>query len=382
LSLQVKKRPLLLYITDTEGLGGAEGYLQTLLLHADQRRYRVGLALPPRPATQSLVDLARAHDIAVYPLDFVHHEGLNAGAIARSVAVLHRLQPAIVHFNLPSPRRCAETVIAAWLLGIPRRLATFQLVTPVPRFGWLSSRVRGLNRRLQYSTLHSGIAVSQGNYRLLAEQYGFSFARLTLIPNAVDTDLFRPMHDDGALRAAWGIPPNVPLLGVIGRLSRQKGHVGLFEALPTIWKAFPDAHVVLAGAGELEQDLRAKASQIDPLGRIHFVGQQHDMPRVLAALDIFVLPSLYEGLSFAVLEAMAAERAIVATAVDGTVEVIEHGRTGLLIPPGSPAALAAAMTHLLADPLLRVRIGQAARQTILDRFDQRQMLARTFRLYD
>ena len=378
----MNRQPLLLYITDSEGLGGAEGYLQTLLLHADQQRYRVGLALPPRPATRPLVELARAHGVEVSPLDIVHQEGLSAGAIARSIALLHRLRPAIVHFNLPSPRRCAETVIAAWLLGIQRRLATFQLVTPVPRFGWLSGRVRGLNRRLQYRTLHHGIAVSQGNYRLLAEQYGFSAARLALIPNAVDTDRFQPMPDDGALRTAWEIPPDALLLGLIGRLSRQKGHVGLFEALPAIWQVFPNTHVVLAGAGELEQDLRTKASQIDPLGRIHFVGRQHDMPRVLAALDIFVLPSLYEGLSFAVLEAMAAERAIVATAVDGTVEVIEDGRTGLLIPPGTPGALAAAITHLLADPLLRMQMGQAARQIILDRFDQRQMLARTFTLYN
>ena len=376
------EHPLLLYITDAEALGGAEGYLQTLLLHADQQRYRVGLALPPRLATRPLVELVRAHGVDVYPLDIVHHDGLNAGAVARSVALLHRLRPAIVHFNLPSPRRSAETVLAAWLLGIQRRLATFQLVTPVPRFGWLGSRVRGLNRRLQYRTLHHGIAVSQGNYRLLAEQYGFSPARLALIPNAVDTDLFRPMPNDGALREAWGVPTDAPLIGLIGRLSRQKGHVGLFAALPAIWLAFPDAHVVLAGAGELEQDLRTQASQIDPLGQIRFVGQQLDMPRVLAAIDIFVLPSLYEGLSFAVLEAMATERAIVATAVDGTVEVIEDGRTGLLIPPGAPEALAAAITRLLADPMLRVRIGRAARQTILHGFDQRQMLARTFTLYN
>jgi glycosyltransferase involved in cell wall biosynthesis len=378
----VNKRPLLLYITDSESLGGAEGYLRTLLLHADQQRYRVGLALPPRPATRPLVKRAQAHGIEVYPLDMVHREGLSVRAIARSLVLLSQLRPAIVHFNLPSPRRCAETVIAAGLLGIKRRLATFQLVTPVPHFAWPSRQLRGLNRRLQYRTLHHGIAVSRGNYRLLAEQYGFSTARLTLIPNAVDTDLFRPISDDGALRAAWGVPRDAPLIGLIGRLSRQKGHAILFDALPAIWQTFPEVHIVLAGVGELEQALRTKAAQIDPLGRIHFAGQQHDMPRVLAALDVFVLPSLYEGLSFAVLEAMAAERAIAATAVDGTAEVIEHGRTGLLVPPGATGALAAAIKQLLGDPLLRERIGQAARQTVLDRFNQQQMLEQTFRLYN
>jgi glycosyltransferase involved in cell wall biosynthesis len=378
----VKNRPLLLYITDSESLGGAEVYLETLLLHADQQRYRVALALPPRSATQPLVKRVQAHSIDVYPLDMVHHEGLNIKAIARSLVLLGQLRPAIVHFNLPSPRRCAETVIAAGLLGIKRRLATFQLVTPVPHFGLLAGQLRGLNRRLQYSSLHHGIAVSQGNYRLLVEQYGFSTARLTLIPNAVDIDLFRPMPDDGMLRAAWGIPLDAPLIGLIGRLSRQKGHTRLFDALPAVWRAFPEVHIVLAGMGELELELRAKAAQIDPLGRIHFAGQQHEIPRVLAALDIFVLPSLYEGLSFAVLEAMATESAIVATAVDGTVEVIEDGRTGLLVPPSATEALATALIRLLSDPILCRRIGKAARQTILDRFNQQQMLQQTFHLYN
>jgi glycosyltransferase involved in cell wall biosynthesis len=373
---------MLLYVTDAEGLGGAEGYLRTLLLHADQRRYRVALALPPRPATRPLVDLARAHGVEVHALDIVHHEGLSASAVARSAALLARLRPAIVHFNLPSPRRCAETVIAATLLRIPRRLATFQLVTPVPRFGRLAGWARGLNRRLQFGTLHWGIAVSRGNWRLLAEQYGFSAERLALIPNAVNTHVFRPAPDDGALRASWGIPRGAPLLGLIGRLSRQKGHAVLFAALPEVWSACPEAHVVLAGAGELEHELREQAAQIDPLGRIHFVGQQEDMPRVLAALDVFVLPSLYEGLSFAVLEAMAAARPIVATSVDGTAEVIVDGQNGMLAPPGQPAPLAAALARMLADPQLRARLGQAARATATADFDQGRMLERTFALYE
>jgi glycosyltransferase involved in cell wall biosynthesis len=375
-------RPLLLYMTDSEGLGGAESYLRTLLLHADQRRYRVGLALPPRPATQPLVDLARTQGVEVHALDIVHHEGLSAGAVARSAALLGRLRPAIVHFNLPSPRRSAETVIAAALLRIPRRLATFQLVTPVPRFGRLAGWARGLNRRLQFGTLHWGIAVSRGNRRLLAEQYGFSAARLALIPNAVDTHVFRPIPDDGALRASWGIPRGAPLLGLIGRLSRQKGHAVLFAALPQVWAVCPEAHVVLAGAGELEHELRERAAQLDPLGRIHFVGQQDDMPRVLAALDVFVLPSLYEGLPFAVLEAMSTARPIVATSVDGTAEVIADGQNGLLAPPGQSEPLAAAIARMLADPQLRARFGEAARATATADFSQGQMLERTFALYE
>jgi glycosyltransferase involved in cell wall biosynthesis len=381
MSLHMNERPLLLYITDTEGLGGAEGYLQTLLLHADQQRFRIGLVLPGRPATWPLVDLLRKQGVEVHTLDTIHYEGLSVGAIAQSVALLRRLRPTIVHFNLPSPRRCAETVIAAWLLGIPQRLATFQLVTPIPHFAWPMGWLRRLNRRVQYRMLHQGVAVSEGNRRLLVEQYGFPANQLMLIPNAVDTAYFQPRADDGVLRAQWGVPQGAPLIGLIGRLSRQKGHAVLFDALPMVWAICPDAHVLLAGTGDLEEALRRQAAQIGAEGRVHFIGQRHDIPQVLATLDVFVLPSLYEGLSFAVLEAMATERAIVATAVDGTVEVIDDTQTGLLVPPGVPESLAAAILRLLGDPTLRLRLGRAARQSILANFDQRQMLQRTFTLY-
>jgi glycosyltransferase involved in cell wall biosynthesis len=380
-AIPVDRRPLLLYVTDTEGLGGAESYLRTLLLHADQRHYRVGLALPPRPATQPLIDRARAGGVQVASLEGVHRDGLSAGALVRAAALLRRLRPALIHFVLASPRRCAETVIAAWLARVPRRLATFQLVTPVPRFGRTVGALRALNRRLQYRTLHHGIAVSAGNRRLLIEQYGFPAARLALIPNAVDIERFRPRERDTTLRAAWGVPPGTPLLGVVGRLSRQKGHQVLFEALPQVWAAHPDVHVALIGAGELESDLRTQAMQVDWYERIHFVGQQERMPEALAELDLFVLPSLYEGLSFAVLEAMAMERAIVATAVDGTAEVIEPEHNGILVPPGVPGPLAAAIVRLLGDPPLRAQLGLAARAAVLAHFDQRHMLERTFALY-
>jgi glycosyltransferase involved in cell wall biosynthesis len=375
-------RPLLLYVTDTEGLGGAEGYLRTLLLHADQRRYRVGLALPPRTATQPLVDQARAAGVQVLGFEGVHRDGLSPGAVARASALLSRLRPALVHFVLASPRRCAEIVIAAWLARVSRRLATFQLVTPVPHFNGAAGTLRALNRRLQYRTLHHGIAVSTGNRRLLVEQYGFPDTRLALIPNAIDTEQFRPGADTNGLRDSWGIPRTAPLLGVVGRLSRQKGQQVLFEALPRIWSVHPDTHVALIGAGELESDLRAQALRIDPRGRIHFVGQQEQVPAALAGLDLFVLPSLYEGLPFAVLEAMAMERAIVATAVDGTVEVIEPERSGVLVPPGAAEPLAAAVIRLLGDPELRARLGQSARAAVVARFDQQHMLERTFALYE
>jgi glycosyltransferase involved in cell wall biosynthesis len=381
-TIRADQRPHLLYITDSVGIGGAELYLRTLLLHADRQQYQVGLLLPPRAALQPLIADARAGGVTVSFLDQIHHEGLSPSAILRAAAAIRALRPAIAHFVLPSPRRCAEAIIAAALARVPRRLVTFQLVTPMPRFGRLSGFLRSWNRRLQYRSLHAGIAVSSGNMRLLIEQYRFSAARLHLIANGVDTNYFQPRPDGRVLRETWGIPAGAPLLGVVGRLSRQKGHEILFAALPQVWASHPEAHVALIGSGELEASLRAQASELDHHERIHFVGQQRHMPEALAALDLFVLPSLYEGLPFVVLEAMAMERAVVATAVDGTAEVIEDGRTGLLVEPGAVEPLALAIVRLLGDAGLRYELGCAARTRVAAHFNQQQMLDRTFALYE
>ncbi|GAA5528724.1 glycosyltransferase family 4 protein [Herpetosiphon gulosus] len=374
-------RRRLWFVSDSTALGGAEGYLETLLLNTDQQQFELGLLLPPRPATQSLIDRAKAHGASIATLDVVHDHGLSLQAINQAARLFRQLRPDIVHFVVPSPRRAAELVLGAALARVPRRVITFQLVTPIPRFNWLSHHLRLLNRRWQYATLHAGIAVSQGNAQLLLEQFGFPKRRLHTIYNAVDSQRWQPQPRDSATRKAWQIPTDVPLLGVVGRLSRQKGHQILFDALPTLWQAQPNLHVALIGEGDLADELRQAAQQLPKPNQVHFVGQQANMPAALAALDVFVLPSLYEGLSFALLEAMASGQAIVASSTDGTREAISAGVQGLLVEPGQSAALAQAIGRMLSDQALNQACRQAARQRIQQQFELQTMLQRTFELY-
>lgn len=373
--------PQILYITDSTGWGGAEGYLNTLIQHALTQKLRVGLMIPEVAANQQQLAQYRQQGVQIHPFAAVHHEGLQLIWVRQAQQQLQHIRPQIAHFNLPSPRRSAEAVLGAALAGVPQRLATFQLVTAIPPFRWPMGTLRKLNRSLQFRTLHQGIAVSQGNHRLLVEQYGFPSKRLHLINNAVDTERFAPQNPDPAFRQSLGIPHDAPIIGLIGRLSRQKGHRTLFAALPQIWQQHPNLHVLLAGQGELENELRQLASEIDPQQRIHFLGQQSNIAHLLAQLDIFVLPSLYEGLSFAVLEALACACAVVASAVDGTIELIQPGQNGLLVPPENPDALAAALKQLLSDPQQRARLQHNARQGILAHYQEQHMLERTFSLY-
>ncbi len=375
-------KPLLLYVTDSDAMGGAEGYLQTLIANADRKRYRVGLLLPERQATRPLVEAAQALDTHVSFFNTIHQHGLDLRAIVQAAAILRQLRPTIIHFNLPAPRRSAEVMIAAALIGVPRRIATFQLVGPIPRFGRIAGWARYLNRRLQYRALHCGIAVSDGNRNVLLNEYGFPSDRLMLISNAVDTHYFRPRPDDGTLRHSLGIPPHVPLIGTAARLTPTKGQSILLTALPMIWAADPNVHVVLAGAGGQEAELRQMAAGLPRSDQVHILGAIADIRSLLAALDLFVLPSLAEGLPFAVLEAMAMERAVVASAVGGTPEAVSDGVTGLLVTPVDSAQLAMAINRLLGDAALRERMGQAGRERVLELFDQRVMLERTFGVYD
>jgi glycosyltransferase involved in cell wall biosynthesis len=227
------------------------------------------------------------------------------------------------------------------------------------------------------------IAVSEAAARFLRENKGIPAQKITVIANGRDLHAFVPgnCHTRALLRQHWGIPDNVPVVGVVGRLEAQKGHRFLIEALPQVLTEFPDVCVLLVGEGSLRPALEAQASTLGLCDRIIFAGFQHDVSVYLNTMDVVVLPSLYEGMPLAAIEAAAMAKPVVATSVDGTVEVIQHGRTGLLVPPSAPGPLARAILTLLRQPELARRYGQAARKHALHQFDLWRQVDETERLY-
>jgi glycosyltransferase involved in cell wall biosynthesis len=173
----------------------------------------------------------------------------------------------------------------------------------------------------------------------------------------------------------------VPLVGVVGRLEPQKGHAYLLEAWPSVLAEFPDARLLIVGDGSLRSRLQTRAHELAVADRIIFAGFRADVPRVLDALDILALPSLYEGMPLTAIEASAMARPVVATAVDGTPEVIREARTGRLVPPADPGALSRAIRGILRDPLGAERMGRAGRDFVLDRFALDRQVASTARVY-
>jgi len=239
---------------------------------------------------------------------------------------------------------------------------------------------RRLYRRLG-ERVDGFIAVSSEVREAIVAQIGPLQHKIFTIPNGVDMQRYAVAGDKSALCRELDLPPNSVLALVVGRLTEQKGHTHLMAALPDVIVAHPNLHTLFVGKGELRAVLEAQVRQAN-LGRnVHFLGQRNDIPALLAAADMFILPSLWEGLSVALLEAMAAAKPIIATSVSGTTQVMAHRQTGLIVPPGNGPALAEAIGHLLDEPEQATAMGQAARQYVSANYSAEQQAARHIALY-
>jgi glycosyltransferase involved in cell wall biosynthesis len=206
--------------------------------------------------------------------------------------------------------------------------------------------------------------------------------KLIVIPNGlpeVAPDAGAPSVAD--LKNELGWEPVRPIVGTVARLHRQKGINDLIRAAPRIFGEAPEARIAIVGDGPLRRKLRRRAARLGLEGRIAFLGERPDAPRIISLFDIFVLPSLWEGLPFVLVEAAALGKPIVASGVDGVPEVIEDGKTGVLIRPGEPTALAEAVVRLLEDRESAALLGQAARALIPARFPLRRTIDQHQNLY-
>jgi glycosyltransferase involved in cell wall biosynthesis len=209
--------------------------------------------------------------------------------------------------------------------------------------------------------------------RLLAVGGAEHAGKVLLVPNGTD-----PAGADGAAVAGWrrrlGVPDGAPLVVAVGRLVDKKGFAYLIDAAPAILAAAPEARIAIGGGGDLRRPLEERARRAGVAGAVRFTGglAHHEVLALIAAADLFVMPSVrdprgnVDGLPIVVLEAMAAGVPVVATAVSGMGLAVADGDTGLLVPEKDPAALAAAVAGLLADPERARRLGEAGRRRVRD----------------
>jgi glycosyltransferase involved in cell wall biosynthesis len=241
----------------------------------------------------------------------------------------------------------------------------------LPEHAWSFRAKRGVHRllyRLGRRIVNGVIAVSDETSTAFRTIAGEDRGKVVVVCNAVDTERYPAAIDREAFRSSLGIRPGEHVMTMVGTFKRQKGHTYLIRAMAEVVPEHPELHILLAGDGELRPNIEGQVRADGLQGRVTFLGTRRDVPEILAASDSFILPSLWEGLPVALVEAMATGLPLVATVVSGTSQVVTDGVDGLLVPPGDVRALAAAMRRILADPVGAAGLGTAARSRVVSSF--------------
>ena len=263
--------------------------------------------------------------------------------------------------------------------------ASFELTADkLPRYEWLLTPKK-ISHRLLYrlaSRLGSGfIAVSNKVGKEMVQIIGPIQDRITVICNGVNVERYQKPVDKIRVRSQLELKANARLIAVVATLKEQKGHRYLIDAMASIVPRHLDLHVLFVGDGDLREELQVQVKRLNLGDHIHFLGNRSDVPELLAASDFFVLPSLQEGLSMALLEAMATGLPIVASEVSGTVQVMIPNQTGILVPPGDTRRLAQAIERLLSDAVQAQAMGAAARRRVETNFSARKQAGEYLALY-
>jgi glycosyltransferase involved in cell wall biosynthesis len=274
------------------------------------------------------------------------------------------------------------------------KLAGARVVASIRDMGVYLSPAQRLVQRM-VCRLADQIVVNANAIRdwLIAD--GLPAHRIKVIPNGVDFKRFDPIERTGALRRELGVASDAPLIGVIGRIATLKGLEHFLKAAAIVASRFPSSRFLIIGDevfatrgetverdGNYTRELLRQAEELGLKDRVVFTGFRSDIEKILSELTVSVQPSLSEGMSNTLLESMAAGVPVVATSVGGAVEAVQDEVNGLLVPPGDPNALANAICRFLDARDFAVRLGQAGRHSVTDRFSMNRMVETTSSLYE
>jgi glycosyltransferase involved in cell wall biosynthesis len=384
----------LLYVIESLAPSGATEVVRQLVTYIDRRRFAPqvlavsarfpGQAESPEAvaAEERGVEQFRELGVPSQRLD-LDPRGRVSRRIRPVIDELRRRRIDIVHAH----SRPADlwTILAGVAAHTPVRLYSRQAT-----YGELALRTRA--RYALLARLASRVvAVSAAVQEHLRTREGVPRERIELIPDAVDLDALARVAPAELTRTRLGIPPDAPLVGTVAALTARKGQRFLIDAAQLVLERFPRTRFLLVGEGPERADLERRIRATGRPEAFHLLGWRDDFADLIAALDVFVLPSLWEGLNLSLLSACALGRAVVATNLLSNCEVIDPGISGLLPTPARPsidareldsAALGRAIARLLADPALRQQLGEAARRRTAARFGARAMTASHEALYE
>ncbi len=359
-----------LHLIDGLKIGGAEILLRELSVGLIRRGFRVSIGYSSSgPLVQELAALG-------LPLTRLPRlMRIDPILFCRMIGLIRRKSPQIVHTHLFKSDLHGR--LAAHLAGTPVIVSTLHSTDR-----WAQERLLGKAYGWTARFADRMIAVTEDVRRFHSIYTGVPEEKLVTIENGVDIHRFAGLESAGrAIRKELEIDNAALVFGVVGRLTPPKDHSTFLKAAILILQNAPKARFVIVGDGPLRKDLELQAQKFGLEHALVFTGLRKDIPAVLAALDVLVFSSLWEGLPVALLEGMAAARPVVATAVGGIPEVVLPDKSAILVPPGDADALAQACLRLASDSATRHSMGQAGLERVVARYGIDAMIDRTVALY-
>ncbi len=359
-----------LQIIDGLNVGGAETLLIDLVRGLQNSDYEVMVAY----STPGILE-SRLRELNIPTVRLLRKFRVDPMLLFRMWRLIQDEKPDIVHTHLFKSDLHGR--IAAWISNAPLIISTIH-----NNDAWIRKfplgQIYGWTARLA----HRVIAVSEE-----VREYHIQYAstppgKIQVISNGVNISRFAdPDLDPKKFRAELGVSLSAPLIGIIGRLEPQKDHENFLNAAVLIVKEFPNARFVIIGAGSLYNDLLEKKKKLNLSNHVIFTGIREDIPHALAAMDLLVISSRWEGLPVTLLEGLAARRAVVATHVGGIGDVVVSGDSALLVPPQDHVALAESCLRVLRDPQFASKLANAGFKRVHSAFSVDAMIEKTIALY-
>jgi len=353
------------YITATLDTGGAETQLVRLILGLDRGRFEPALCCLTRTG-----EIAGELEARGIPVHLIGKRGkVDVRALWRLVGLLKRLRPHIVHTQLFTANSYGRA--AGILAGVPHLIASELSVDP-----WKGAWHRAIDRLLAVRS--DAVVANAEAVRAACVARGIPARKIRVIRNGIEVSRYSTACDR-EYRRELGIPSRSPVVGFVGRLVPEKGVEDLISAARLVRNEIPRAIFLIGGEGPDRERLERLAAG-EP--NIRFLGRVGEIERFYAALDVFVLPSLWEGLPLVVLEAMASATPVVATDVGGTAEAVRNGECGFIVPARSWRPLAEAIVKLLRSSTLRKEMGTRGREVVSREYECARMVEEFSRLYE
>lgn len=320
----------------------------------DTERYDVSLCALKKPDQAS-----RALEADDVTMTYLGRSKLTPGILTSFLSLIRKERPDVLHLHGWIAANFGR--LAGRLAGVPTIVHEHGVDPGFP----LSQRMAD---RLLSSLTHTAVAVSKSVYDFMIANRSMPASKIRVIYNGAPLDQFQPADAQvvATEKERLGIPAGSPVIGTVGRLDTQKGITYLLQAAVAIMKSAPEARFLIVGDGPKRDELEAEARSLGIRDKVVFAGHRTDVPVLQSMMDVQAFPSLWEGAPLTVFEAMAMNRTIVSTDVDGLGEVLEDGRSALIVPPSQPQPLADAVLRLLKDRELAGQLASGAKESSRD----------------